>query len=86
MSGLSFFDWESTDLIRRIEITPKLLFWSENGEQVAIACEDSFYVLKYNAEAVATARQNPAELITEDGIEDAFTVLNEVKKKLFKNQ
>ncbi len=23
VSGLAFYDWESTDLIRRIEITPK---------------------------------------------------------------
>ena len=40
VSGLSFYDWETTDLIRRIEITPKLVFWSENGELVCIACED----------------------------------------------
>jgi len=46
-SGLSFYDWETTELIRRIEITPKQVFWSENGELVAIACEDSFYVLRY---------------------------------------
>ena len=29
VSGLAFYDWESTDLIRRIEITPKnvSIFW-----------------------------------------------------------
>jgi coatomer subunit beta' len=48
VNGLSFYDWETTDLIRRIEITPKLVFWSENGEQVCIACENSFNVFRYS--------------------------------------
>jgi coatomer subunit beta' len=49
---------------------------------VAIACEESFYILKYNAEAVTKAKENPSELLTEDGIEDAFTVLNEVSESV----
>lgn len=79
VSGLSFFDWETTELVRRIEITPKELYWSENGELLCIACEDSFYVLQYNAEALDNARNDP-ELMTEDGVEDAFTVLNEINE------
>ncbi len=80
-SGLSFYDWETTDLIRRIEITPKSVIWSENGELVAIACEDSFYVLRYNQDCLAKAKENP-ELMTEDGIEDAFVVLNEINESV----
>lgn len=79
VSGLSFYDWESTELIRRIEITPKQIFWSENGELICISCEDSFYVLQYNQEAFESAKGNP-DLMTEDGIEDAFTVLNEINE------
>jgi coatomer subunit beta' len=81
VNGLSFYDWETTDLIRRIEITPKLVFWSENGEQVCIACEDSFYILKYNSDCLAKAKENP-ELTSEDGIEDAFAVLNEISESV----
>jgi coatomer subunit beta' len=81
VSGLSFYDWETTDLIRRIEITSKLVFWSENGELVCIACEDSFYILKYNSECLQSAKENP-ELMTEDGIEDAFSVLNEINESV----
>ena len=73
VSGLSFYDWETTELIRRIEITPKLIYWSENGELICIACEESFYILRYNPECLESAKENP-ELMTEDGIEDAFTV------------
>jgi len=81
VSGLSFYDWETTELIRRIEITPKLIYWSENGELICIACEESFYVLRYNPECLEGAKENP-ELMTEDGIEDAFTVLNEINESV----
>ncbi|GFO05733.1 coatomer subunit beta' [Plakobranchus ocellatus] len=79
VSGLAFYDWESTELVRRIEITPRHIFWSENGELVCIATEDSFFILKYNAEAVEAAKDN-TDAVTEDGIEDAFEVLNEIEE------
>ena len=73
VSGLSFYDWETTELVRRIEITPKLVFWSENGQLICIACEESFFVLQYDGGAFERARADP-ELMTEDGVEDAFVV------------
>lgn len=79
VSGLSFYDWETTELVRRIEITPKLIYWSENGQLICIACDDSFYVLQYNAEAFENAKSDP-ELLTEDGVEDAFVVINEINE------
>jgi coatomer subunit beta' len=81
VNGLAFFEWENNELIRRIEITPKLVYWSENGELVCIACEDSFYVLRYNQQCLAKAKENP-EMMTEDGIEDAFAVLNEINESV----
>ncbi|XP_070207580.1 coatomer subunit beta'-like isoform X1 [Littorina saxatilis] len=81
VSGLAFYDWETTELIRRIEITPKNIFWSENGELVCIATEDSFFILKFSAEAVEQSKDDK-EKVTEDGIEDAFEVLNEVEESV----
>ncbi|KAK7482524.1 hypothetical protein BaRGS_00026235 [Batillaria attramentaria] len=81
VSGLAFYDWETTELVRRIEITPKNIFWSENGELVCIATEESFFILKYSAEAVEAAKDDK-EKVTEDGIEDAFEVLNEVEESV----
>ena len=72
-------DWESQELIRRIEITPKQLYWSENGDMVCIATEESYFILKYNAEAVALA-QETREGISEDGVDEAFDVLGEVQE------
>ncbi|KAM9359150.1 coatomer subunit beta'-like [Symphorus nematophorus] len=76
-SGLAFYDWESAELIRRIEIQPKHIFWSDTGELVCIATDESFFVLRYLPEKVAAAQESKEEM-TEDGIEDAFEVLGEV--------
>ena len=35
VSGLAFYDWETLELVRRIEITPKHVFWSEGGTLVS---------------------------------------------------
>ncbi|KAH9505874.1 Coatomer subunit beta' [Dermatophagoides farinae] len=78
--GLSFYEWDSLELIRRIEIQPKNVYWSENGELVAICSEDSFYILHYNADAVVTAREKKSDTITEDGIEDAFDVIGDISE------
>ncbi|XP_034723026.1 coatomer subunit beta'-like [Etheostoma cragini] len=76
-SGLAFYDWESGELIRRIEIQPKHIFWSDSGELVCIGTDESFFVLRYLPEKVAAAQESKEE-ITEDGIEGAFEVLGEV--------
>ncbi|PAA65657.1 hypothetical protein BOX15_Mlig008776g2, partial [Macrostomum lignano] len=81
VSGLAFYDWESGDMVRRIEITPKLVFWNESSELVAIATEESYFVLRYKPEAVATAKQTKVGL-TEDGVEDAFDVLGETEESV----
>lgn len=49
------------------------IFWSDSGELVCIATDESFFVLKYLSEKV-TAAQESNEGVTEDGIEDAFEV------------
>lgn len=78
-SGLSFYDWENTELIRRIEIIPKNVFWADTGELVCIATDESFFILKYNSEAVTKAQEDN-EGITEDGIEEAFEVIGEIEE------
>ena len=80
-SGLAFYDWESQELIRRIEIQPKNVYWStENGaELVCISTEESYFILKYDADAVAAAKERGEE-VSEDGVEEAFDVLGEVQE------
>ncbi|XP_028394124.1 coatomer subunit beta'-like [Dendronephthya gigantea] len=77
-AGLSFYDWENTELIRRIDIQSKSVHWSDSGELCAIATDDSIYILKYNPEKVTQAMENKDE-ISEDGVEEAFDVVGEIE-------
>jgi coatomer subunit beta' len=48
---------------------------------VAIACEDSFYVLKFNRLAFQAAlEQNGGNIPGDEGVEGAFEVLNEINE------
>uniref|UniRef100_A0A914HZL6 Coatomer subunit beta' n=1 Tax=Globodera rostochiensis TaxID=31243 RepID=A0A914HZL6_GLORO len=77
--SLLFYDWDTGHVIRRVEIAAKNVYWSENGEMVAIGGDQSLYILKYNADAVANA--NVAD-IGPDGIEDAFEVIGELSESV----
>ncbi|XP_068249649.1 coatomer subunit beta' isoform X2 [Palaemon carinicauda] len=78
-TGLAFYDWETQELVRRIEIQPRQVFWSENGDYVCIATDENYFILKYSTDAVTNARDNK-ENVTEDGIEDAFDLVGEVQE------
>ena len=79
-SFLCFYDWETSQLVRRIDVVPRDVFWSASGELVTIACESSFYVLKYSAEnvAAALAKNTP---IPDDGLEAAFELVSEIQER-----
>ncbi len=72
-NSLSFYEWETLKLMRRIEIVPKQVMWAESGELVCIATEDSYYILRYLPNVVAAAKEVD---ITDDGVEGAFDVKN----------
>ena len=82
MAGLALYEWDSLELVRRIEIQPKNVYWSESGELICIATEESFYILKYYPDNVQEAKENRAEKFTEDGVEDAFDVVSEVQESV----
>ena len=48
------------------------VFWSDNGDLVAITTDESFYILKYDSSKIDEAKDNP-EMVTEDGISDVFS-------------
>ncbi|KAF5288983.1 hypothetical protein FQA39_LY03862 [Lamprigera yunnana] len=78
VSGLSFYDWDTTALIRRIDIQPRAVYWADSGRLVCIATEDSFYILSYDSEEVTKAKE--AGESAEDGVEAAFNVLGEINE------
>ncbi|CAH0516656.1 unnamed protein product [Peronospora belbahrii] len=78
--AIAMFDWEELRLIRKIDVVVKNVFWSENGSLVVLACESSFFVLRYNKEVVAqsfAAGTNSPD----EGIDGAFDLLYEISEK-----
>lgn len=75
---VSFYDWENMELVRRIEVSPKAVYWSDSGNLLSICTDDSFFVLKYFPENYTSALEE--NKIEEDGVEDAFDAVNEVQE------
>jgi coatomer subunit beta' len=78
--AVDFYDFEQARFIRRIDVCPKKIFWSESGTVCALCCDTSFYLLNYNAELVQKFFDQGVD--TEDGIEDAFELEHEVSEKV----
>lgn len=78
--GIGFFDWETGALVRRIEVEPRNVYWSESGELVCLACEDTFYVLRYSREQYVAALQSGN--VEDDGVEDAFEVVCDISESV----
>jgi coatomer subunit beta' len=66
-------------VIRRIDVPAKDIRWSDSGELVAIIAEASFYVLRFNRDAVEEASASGAEF-DEDGIDEAFELQTETSE------
>lgn len=78
--GIGFFDWESGQLVRRIEVEPRNVYWSESGELVTLACEDAFYVLRFSRENFVAALQSGE--VEEDGVEAAFETITDINESV----
>jgi len=80
-SALTFYDWANCSIIRKIEICPKAVYWSDSGDFVVIACDTSFYILRFCPDKVGEYLDSGAE-IPEDGMEEAFEVLHEIPERV----
>jgi coatomer subunit beta' len=74
-----FYDWETGALVRRIEVAARNVFWSGTGTLVAIAAEDSFYVLRFDRDAYTEFLESGGEL-GDEGVEEAFEVVAEISE------
>lgn len=78
--GIGMFDWATGNLVRRIEVEPREVYWSESGELVALACADTTYVLRFSREAYLEGHN--AGLADEDGVESAFEVVTDINESI----
>jgi len=76
-----FYDWTEYRLIRRIDVVPKDVIWSDDGTNVVLGCADNFYILKHDKEAMQAVLASGTP-IDEDGIEAAFDLVSEVSEKV----
>nr|CAH8867276.1 unnamed protein product [Trichobilharzia regenti] len=77
LTGLTFYDWLTGRIIRRIDNSPKGVYWSESGQLVALCTNDAFFILRYSADAVPDL-DTPANNTTHedtDGYEKAFQLV-----------
>jgi len=84
-SAVLFYDWEKGEFIRKIDVCPKEVYWSDSGNLVLIACEDSAYVLSYNAAATASAVAM-GQVSPEDGVDGSFDLLYEIGDSITSGQ
>ncbi|KAH8092503.1 coatomer beta [Cristinia sonorae] len=76
-----FWDWETGEIVRRIEADAKNIFWSGTGSLVAICAEDSYYVLRFDRDAYQAKLDEGAE-ITDEGVEEAFDLVAEIPESV----
>eukprot|EP00998_Keelungia_sp_KM082_P010689 NODE_688_length_1708_cov_56.311195_g678_i0.p1 GENE.NODE_688_length_1708_cov_56.311195_g678_i0~~NODE_688_length_1708_cov_56.311195_g678_i0.p1 ORF type:complete len:503 (+),score=150.94 NODE_688_length_1708_cov_56.311195_g678_i0:66-1511(+) len=78
-----FYDWAHAESgpVRKIETTAKNILWNDTQELCALSSDGSFFVLRYNADVVAEALASGAER-DEDGVEDAFELVEEVEERV----
>ncbi|KAF8886974.1 coatomer protein [Infundibulicybe gibba] len=76
-----FWDWESGEIVRRIDVDAKNVYWSGTGNLVAITAEDSFYILRFDRDAYDAKLEEGAE-ITDEGVEEAFEVVADVAESV----
>ena len=76
-SAVLFYDWDSGEFVRKIDVAPKEVYWSDSGNLVLLACENSAYVLSYNAAATASAIAM-GQVDAEDGVDGSFDLMYEI--------
>jgi len=78
---ICFYDWTEYRLVRRIDVVPKDVIWSDDGCNVVLACADNFYILKHDKDVLQAYLASGAA-IDEDGIEAAFDLASEISEKV----
>eukprot|EP01083_Nonionella_stella_P056987 149794_1 len=78
---IDFYDWQTCSIVRRILVCPRKVLWSESGTKVAVACEESFYILQYDSEVVQKFLDEGIET-DEQGIDRAFERHQEIHESV----
>ncbi|KAI8867406.1 Coatomer, beta' subunit [Ramicandelaber brevisporus] len=84
-SFLSLHDWESGHVVRRIDVVPKSIHWSDSGDLFVIATEDSFFLLKYVKSAFNAYLEEHGSTPSEEGVDEALDFIAEISSESIKS-
>lgn len=76
---IAFYDWGTHRLIRRIDVVVTNVVWNDAGDMLALTTATGVYILKYHRDVVDAVLES-GSAIDEDGIEDSFEVVAEVRE------
>ena len=78
---ITFYDWDEFNVVRRIDVPEniKQLYWSDDGSQLILVLDTTFYLLKFHPDEVDKALASGAmdDDEEEDGVEAAFEMVDE---------
>lgn len=83
--AICFFDWKrpvTNAVVRRIDVVPRRVIWNDAATRVALVCDASFFVLKFNASVVASAFADTNPQIPDAGIEESFDLEDDVSEQV----
>jgi coatomer subunit beta' len=69
-------------LIRKIDVSPNEIIWSDNKKFVALLCDDITYILNAFPEKIDEYLENSPDLESEEGCNEAFEPYYEVNDKI----
>lgn len=75
---ICFYDWDDLQLVRRIDVEAKAVYWSDHAHLVAIVGESEFFVLQFSQAAVDAALDQFGNVLPEDGVDSAFELVHQV--------
>ncbi|BGP53614.1 hypothetical protein JCM8202_002538 [Rhodotorula sphaerocarpa] len=82
MGFVVFYDWETGAIVRRIEVDAREVYWSGTGNLVAIAGEESFYILRFDRGAYQARLDAGGPEFEDEGVEEAFDVETEISETI----
>ncbi|KAG7817519.1 hypothetical protein KL928_003418 [Ogataea angusta] len=82
---VSLYNWDTGDLVRRIDVEAEDVVWSENGELVLIVSSETAYALRFDKD-IFQEHLNNGTTDPQEGCEDCFEVLYDVQDQIVSGQ
>eukprot|EP00520_Triparma_pacifica_P000280 CAMPEP_0118664034 /NCGR_PEP_ID=MMETSP0785-20121206/17778_1 /TAXON_ID=91992 /ORGANISM="Bolidomonas pacifica, Strain CCMP 1866" /LENGTH=1017 /DNA_ID=CAMNT_0006557875 /DNA_START=18 /DNA_END=3071 /DNA_ORIENTATION=- len=78
--AILFYDWDG-NFIRKIDVEPIAVYWSDGGDMVLIATEESAFVLQHDVSGTAS-KVTMGQVSAEEGVDGSFDLLYEIGDKV----